>query len=106
MLEVLIGVGGFVVGYGVNWYLGHAAFDAAKDELLRQVDWCGVLTQELEDARAARLVLRSELGEAESRYDRIADAYATTHGKIAAIRDLIADTTRVRSSRIREVLGE
>ena len=92
MLEVLIGVGGFAAGYAVNWYFGRAALNAVKDEL--------------ETAHRYRLALCSELGEADKRHDRVADAYATTHGKIAAIRDLIADTTRVRSSRIREVLGE
>jgi hypothetical protein len=89
MLEVLIGVCGFAAGYAVNWYFGHAALDAVEDEL--------------ESIYRHHEALLDELDE---RYDRIADAYATTHGKIAAIRDLIADTTRVRSSRIREVLGE
>lgn len=89
MLEVLIGVGGFAAGYAVNWYFGHAALNAVEDEL-------GSMYRRHDDL----------LDELDERYDRIADAYATTHGKIAAIRDLIADTTRVRSSRIREVLGE
>ena len=92
MLEVLIGVGGFAAGYAVNWYFGHAALNAVEDEL-------GSMYRRHDD-------LLDEYDEAESRYDRVADAYATTQQKIAAIRDLIADTTRVRSSRIREVLGE
>lgn len=89
MLEVLIGFGGFAAGYAVNWYFGHAALDAVEDEL-------------------ESLYCRHDalLDEFDERFDRVADAYATTHGKIAEIRDLIADTTRVRSSRIREVLGE
>lgn len=92
MLEVLIGVCGFAAGYAVNWYFGHAALDAAEDEL--------------ETIYRHRDALLDEFDEADRRYDRVADAYATTRQKIAEIRDLIDGTTRVRSSRIREVLGE
>lgn len=92
MLEVWIGLGGFAAGYAVNWYFGHAALNAVEDEL--------------ESMYHHRDALLDEFDEADKRYDRVADAYATTRGKIAAIRDLIADTTRVRSSRILEVLGE
>ena len=92
MVEVLIGLGGFAAGYAVNWYFGHAALNAVEGEL--------------ESMYYHHDALLDEFDEADKRYDRVADAYATTRGKIAAIRDLIADTTRVRSSRIREVLGE
>lgn len=92
MLEVLIGVGGLVVGCGVGWYRGRASWAEVEEEL--------------DATHRHRLALCSALGEADKRHDRVADAYATTQQKIADIRDLIADTTRVRSSRIREVLGE
>ena len=89
MLEVLIGIGGFAVGYAANWYFGRAALNAVEDEL-------------------ESLYCRHDdlLDEFDERVDRVADAYATTHGKIEAIRELIGGTTRVRSSRIREVLGD
>lgn len=92
MLEVLIGVGGFVVGYGVNWYFGHAYLNEVEDDLAFELERWEELMQELEDARVAHL--------------RVSDSQSVALEKVRAIRELIDGTTRVRSSRIREVLGD
>lgn len=43
--------------------------------------------------------------EATAAHGRAADALSVAHGKLADIRELIDGTTRVRSSRIADILG-
>lgn len=96
MLEVLIGVGGFVVGYGVNWCIyQNLRAKADKRAALIESSYRNLYNNIVDEG----------ISQAE-RYNRVADSQSVAIEKIRAIREMIDGTTRVRSSRIREVLGE